>query len=312
MESGTVIAPRAAASPRARAWAWLRRNAVMIYAGFAVAYMLVPIAVIAVFSFAETPRDRLNFAINDGFTLEYWQNAFSVIDLNEAMFRSLKLAALATLISTAIGTLMALALVRHRFFGRRATNLLIVLPLATPEIVIGAALLSMFVVYSVALGFTTLLIAHVMCSISFVVVVVRSRLIGFDRSIEEAAADLGATPVQTFRYVTLPLAAPGVMAAALLAFALSIDDFVISNFNSGTTETFPIWVYGAALRGVPVQVNVLATMLFAVIVAAIALVIWQQRRAERMAAVRPDDDGAPVPAAVGLGRHLNDPADQGG
>jgi len=275
--------------------AWLRRNALMIYAGFAVAYMLVPMAVIAIFSFAETPRDRLNFAISEGFTLEYWENAFSVVDLNEAMFFSIKLAALATVISTVIGTLLALALVRHQFFGRRATNLLIVLPLATPEIVIGAALLSMFVVYGLALGFTTLLIAHVMFSISFVVVVVRSRLIGFDRSIEEAAADLGATPLQTFRHVTLPLLAPGVMAAALLAFALSIDDFVISQFNAGASETFPIWVYGAALRGIPVQTNVLATMLFILVVVAIALVIWQQQRAEAMAAVQAEDETPVAP-----------------
>jgi spermidine/putrescine transport system permease protein len=295
MEAATTAAPMPASGPaHVRAWTWLRRNALMIYAGFAVAYMLVPIAVIAVFSFAEAPRDRINFAINEGFTLEYWQHAFSVTELNDAMLVSLRLAALATVISTAIGTLMALALVRHRFFGRRATNLLIVLPMATPEIVIGAALLSMFVVYNVALGFTTLLIAHVMFCISFVVVVVRSRLIGFDRSIEEAAADLGATPIQTFRFVTLPLLAPGVMAAALLAFALSIDDFVISNFNSGVTETFPLYVYGVALRGIPVQVNVLATILFAVTVAAVGLVIWQQRRAERMASVRPEQEETEV------------------
>jgi spermidine/putrescine transport system permease protein len=280
------------------AWAWLRRNALMIYAGIAVAYMLIPIAVIAIFSFGETPRDRINFSLDGGFTLEYWQNAFADAELNDALIVSLELAALTTLIATVIGTLMALALVRHQFFGRRATNLLIVLPMATPEIVIGAALLSMFVVYGVALGFTTLLIAHVMFSISFVVVVVRSRLIGFDRSIEEAAADLGATPLQTFRHVTLPLLAPGVMAAGLLAFALSIDDFVISNFNSGTTVTFPLYVYGAALRGIPIQVNVLATMLFALVVVAVALVIWQQRRAERMASVRPDDETAVAAAAV--------------
>jgi spermidine/putrescine transport system permease protein len=292
MEAATATgAPRPAAGPaHVRAWKWLRRNALMIYAGFAVAYMLVPIVVIAVFSFAEAPRDRINFAISEGFTLEYWQHAFSVTELNDAMLLSLQLAALATVISTAIGTLMALALVRHRFFGRRATNLLIILPMATPEIVMGASLLSMFVVYGIALGFTTLLIAHVMFCISFVVVVVRSRLIGFDRSIEEAAADLGATPIQTFRFVTLPLLAPGVMAAALLAFALSIDDFVISNFNSGTTETFPLYVYGVALRGIPIQVNVLATMLFTLTVAAIALVILQQRRAERMASVRPEQE----------------------
>jgi spermidine/putrescine transport system permease protein len=261
----------------------------MIYAGFAVAYMLIPIVVIAVFSFGETPRDRLNFALND-FTLEYWQNAFSVAELNDAMLTSLQLAALATIGATAIGTLMAMALVRYQFFGRRTSNLLVVLPMATPEIVMGASLLSLFIIYAIPRGFNTLLIAHIMFSISFVVVVVRSRLIGFDRSIEEAAADLGATPLETFRYVTLPLLAPGVMAAALLAFALSIDDFVISNFNAGGTVTFPLYVFGVALRGIPVQVNVLATMLFAFTVLAIALVIWQQRRAERMASVRPEQE----------------------
>jgi spermidine/putrescine transport system permease protein len=270
---------------------WLRRNALRIYAGLAVLYMLIPIVVIAVFSFAETPKDKLNFAINNGFTLEYWQHAFAIEELNDALRTSLELAALATVISTAIGTLMALALVRYDFFGRRASNLLIILPMATPEIVMGASLLSLFIFYSAPLGFTTLLIAHVMFCISFVVVVVRSRLIGFDRSLEEAARDLGATPVQTFRYVTLPLILPGVFAAALLAFALSIDDFVISNFNSGTTVTFPLYVFGVALRGIPVQVNAIATMLFMVTAVAILLVVWQQRRAERMAAVKPEPEG---------------------
>jgi spermidine/putrescine transport system permease protein len=271
--------------------AWLRRNGLNVYAGIAIAYMLVPIVVIAVFSFGETPRDRLTFSL-DGFTLEYWQHAFAVEELNDALLTSLKLAAVSTAISTVIGTLAALALVRYRFFGQRASNLLIVLPMATPEIVIGAALLSMFVYYSVSLGFTTLLIAHVMFSISFVVVVVRSRLIGFDRSLEEAARDLGATPVQTFRLVTLPLITPAVAAAALLAFALSLDDFVISNFNSGITVTFPLYVFGVALRGIPVQVNAIATLIFIVTVAAILLVIWQQRRAERMSAVQAESDAA--------------------
>ena len=273
---------------------WLRRNALRIYAGLAVLYMLIPIVVIAVFSFAETPKDKLNFAINNGFTLEYWQHAFGIEELNDALRTSLELAALSTVISTAIGTLMALALVRYHFFGQRASNLLIILPMATPEIVMGASLLSLFIFYSAPLGFTTLLIAHVMFCISFVVVVVRSRLIGFDRSLEEAARDLGATPVQTFRYVTLPLILPGVFAAALLAFALSIDDFVISNFNSGTTVTFPLYVFGVALRGIPVQVNAIATMLFMVTAVAILLVIWQQRRAERMAAIRAEQEGTEI------------------
>jgi spermidine/putrescine transport system permease protein len=290
MESATATARAAAPSAPARAWSWLRRNALTIYAGIATVYVLIPIAVIAVFSFAKTPRDTLIFAISDGFTLEYWENAFSIPDLNDALLTSFQLAALSTAASTAIGTLMAIALVRHQFFGRRSANLLIVLPMATPEIVIGASLLSMFLIYSVPLGFTSLLIAHIMFSISFVVVVVRSRLIGFDRSIEDAAADLGATPVETFRYVTLPLLAPGILAAALLAFALSVDDFIVSDFNKGTTETFPLYVFGAHLRGIPVQVNVLATMLFALTVIAITLVLWQQRRAERMASVRPEQE----------------------
>jgi spermidine/putrescine transport system permease protein len=296
MESATATTRASYAAGPARAWSWLRRNALTIYAGLAVAYMLIPIAVIAVFSFADASenRDRLAFAINNGFTLKYWENAFSIPDLNDAMLTSFQLAALATAASTAIGTLMAIALVRHRFIGRRASNLLIILPMATPEIVIGASLLSMFLIYSVPLGFTSLLIAHIMFSISFVVVVVRSRLIGFDRSIEDAAADLGARPVETFRYVTLPLLAPGVLAAALLAFALSVDDFIVSDFNKGTTETFPLYVFGAHLRGIPVQVNVLATMLFAIVVIAIALVLWQQRRAERMASVRPEPEVGPL------------------
>jgi spermidine/putrescine transport system permease protein len=292
MESATATAtsrPALSAAPRS-AWSWVRRNGFKIYAGFAVAYMLIPIAVIAVFSFADASenRDRLSFAINNGFTLKYWEHAFSIPDLNSALVTSFKLAALATLISTAIGTLMALALVRYRFHGRRASNLLLVLPMATPEIVMGASLLSLFLIYGIALGFTSLLIAHVMFCISFVVVVVRSRLIGFDRSIEDAAADLGATPVETFRYITFPLLRPGILGAALLAFALSIDDFIVSDFNKGTTETFPIYVFGAHLRGIPVQVNVLATMLFAVTVTAICFVLWQQRRADRLVSVRPE------------------------
>jgi spermidine/putrescine transport system permease protein len=290
MEAATTTAREMAFAAPARAWTWVRQHGFAIYAGIAVLYMLVPILVIGVFSFADTPRGRLIFAINEGFTLEYWESAFSIPDLNDALFTSFRLAAAATAVSTAIGTLMAIALVRYGFFGRRASNVLIVLPMATPEIVIGAALLSMFLIYAVPLGFTSLLIAHILFSISFVVVVVRSRLIGFDRSIEDAAADLGATPLQTFRYVTLPLLGPAIIAGALLAFALSIDDFIISDFNKGTTETFPLYVFGAHLRGIPVQVNVLATMLFLLTVVAICFVLWQQRRAERMASVRPEQE----------------------
>ena len=267
---------------------WLRHHAVTIFGSLAVLYLLVPIAVIAIFSFND-PEGKFNYSWN-GFTLDHWTGAFSIPSLNDALVTSLQLAALSTLIATILGTMIALALVRHNFFGRRLANFLIVVPLATPEVVIGAALLSLFVSYNAALGFTTLLIAHVMFSISFVVIVVRSRLIGFDRGLEEAARDLGASAATTFRTVTLPLIMPGVIGAALLAFALSIDDFVISNFNSGQTETFPLYIFGAAQRGIPVEVYTLATILFGVTVVAMLFVIWQQARAERMAAMLPDDE----------------------
>src|SRR4051795_11854987 len=271
------------------AWRWLREHAVAIVGVLVVLYMLIPIVVIFGFSFND-PAGRYNFTWV-GFTLDHWRNAFGIPELNEALVTSLKLAVLATLVSTVIGTLMAMALVRYEFFGRRAANFLIVIPMATPEVVMGSALLSFFLLIGTfSLGFETLLIAHVMFCISFVVVVVRSRLIGFDRNLEEAAKDLGASPFTTFRLVTLPLIMPGIFGAAMLAFALSIDDFVISNFNSGTTVTFPLYIFGAAQRGIPVEVNVIAMILFGVTVAAMGLVTWQQRRAERMAEIRPEQE----------------------
>jgi spermidine/putrescine transport system permease protein len=269
---------------------WTRENGISIFAGLVVLYMLIPIAVIAVFSFND-PAGKYNFTWQ-GFTLDHWGSAFSAYpDLTDALLTSLKLAALATVIATILGTMVAMALVRHQFRGRKLANLLIVIPMTSPEVVIGAALLSMFVYFQIDTGFVTLLIAHVMFSISFVVVVVRSRLIGFDRRLEEAARDLGADARTTLRTVTLPLIAPGLFAAALLAFALSLDDFVISNFNSGTTVTFPLYIFGAAQRGIPVEVNVLATMLFLLTVVAMGLTVWQQRRAEELAKVRPDQEG---------------------
>jgi spermidine/putrescine transport system permease protein len=288
-----------------RAWRWMREKALIIYAGLAIAYMLIPIGLIAVFSFND-PAGKFNFSW-EGFTLEHWGNAFAIPELTDALMISLELAALATLISTVLGTMVALAMVRHEFFGRRASNFLIVIPTATPEVVLGASLLSLFLIYGLSLGFTTLLIAHVMFCISFVVIVVRSRLIGFDRSLEEAAQDLGANPFTTFRKITLPLIMPGIIGGALLAFALSIDDFVVSNFNAGTTVTFPLYIYGAAQRGIPVEVYVIATMLFMLTVAAMVFTVLQQRRAGRLAAVRPEQEGEPLvapglPSAAGAAR----------
>jgi spermidine/putrescine transport system permease protein len=257
-----------------------------VYAGLALLYLLFPIAIIIMFSFNDT-TSKFNF-VWEGFTLDHWKDPFAAQGLTDAMENSLKIAALATVIATVLGTMMALALVRYQFRGRGPTNLFIFLPLATPEVVLGASLLSLFITVGVATGFTTILIAHVMFCISFVVVTVRSRLIGFDRSLEEAAQDLGANGFQTFMRVTLPLIAPAVLAAALLSFALSIDDFVITNFNSGSTVTFPLYVWGAARVSTPPQINVIASMIFFATLTIMLLTVWQQRRAERMSQVQPE------------------------
>jgi spermidine/putrescine transport system permease protein len=258
-----------------------------VYAGLALLYLLVPIGVILVFSFNK-PRGRFNFLWQE-FSFDAWTDPFAVPGISDALRTSVEIAGISTVIATALGTITALALVRYEFRGRAPVNFFIFIPLATPEVVLGAALLSMFLNFQVATGFTTIVIAHIMFNLSFVIVTVRSRLIGFDRSLEEAAQDLGATPWQTFRLVTLPLIMPGVMAAALLAFALSIDDFVITNFNSGSTVTFPVFIWGAARVAVPPQIYVIASMIFLFTLAMMLLTVWQQRRAERMAAVRPDE-----------------------
>jgi spermidine/putrescine transport system permease protein len=292
VEAATAAAPR----PRtdegrfAAAGRWLLHHSLDVYAALALLYLLAPIAIILVFSFNH-PKGRFNF-VWQSFSLDAWKHPFAVEGLGSAMRVSLEIAALSTFGATVLGTLMALALVRYQFRGRAPTNFFIFLPLASPEIVLGASLLSMFLNLGVALGFGTILIAHIMFNVSFVVVTVRSRLIGFDRSVEEAAQDLGANSVQTFMRVTLPLIFPAVLAAALLAFALSIDDFVITNFNNGSTITFPLFVWGAARVAVPPQINVIAAMIFLVTVFAMLLTVWQQRRAERMASVRPEPETA--------------------
>jgi spermidine/putrescine transport system permease protein len=289
MEAHAASLPaRRRLSAASRVWKWFRENAIVIYGAIAILYMLIPIGLIVVFSFND-PAGKFNFTWQ-GFTLSNWAHPFEITELTNALLLSLRLAALATLISTVLGTMIALALVRYDFFGRTASNYLIVIPTATPEVVLGASLLSLFLIYGLQLGFSTLLIAHVMFCISFVVIVVRSRLIGFDRSLEEAAQDLGANPFTTFRKVTLPLIWPGIIAGALLAFALSIDDFVVSNFTAGTEVTFPLYIFGAAQRGIPVQVYIIATMLFAITVLAMAFTVWQQRRADRLASIRPEQE----------------------
>jgi spermidine/putrescine transport system permease protein len=264
------------------------------YAALGLVYLLIPIAVIIVFSF-NNPTGRFNFLWNE-FSFDAWKDPFGVTGIGDALLKSIEIAALSTLGATILGTITALALVRYEFRGRAPINFFIFIPLATPEVVLGAALLSNFLnLGTPQLGFATILIAHIMFNLSFVVITVRSRLIGFDRSLEEAAQDLGATPWETFRLVTLPLIMPGVISAALLAFALSIDDFVITYFNNGSTITFPLFIWGAARVAVPPQIYVIATMIFLVTVAAMILTVWQQRRAEKMAAARPDDTDLAVP-----------------
>jgi spermidine/putrescine transport system permease protein len=256
---------------------FVKHHALTAYAVLAFAYLLVPIAVVILFSFND-PKGRFNYTWQ-GFTLDNWVHWDAVPGLRNAIGVSLEVAALTSLIATALGTLIALALVRYGFRGRGTTNLMIFLPMSSPEIVLGASLLTLFLSMSVPLGFGTILIAHVMFSISYVVVTVKARLIGFDRHLEEAAMDLGANEWATFRKVTLPLIAPAVLAAGLLVFALSVDDFVITNFNAGTTVTFPLFVWGAARVGAPPQVNVIGSAIFvAAVVVMVVNVILQTRR----------------------------------
>jgi spermidine/putrescine transport system permease protein len=248
-----------------------------VFTGLVVAYLFLPIVVMAVFGFNDI-QGRFNFTWQ-GFTLEHWANLFNRFPaLNQSLINSLTVALVSTLVATTLGTLIGLALTRYDFRGRGPLNLLIFLPIATPEIVLGASLLAMFVSMGVSRDLTTITIAHVMFNISFVVVTVRARIAGFDRALEEAAMDLGADELTTFRKITFPLIFPGILAAALLAFALSIDDFVITQFTAGQTVTFPLWVYGASRIGVPPQVNVMGTLIFLVALVGIVLWIFLQRR----------------------------------
>ena len=265
-----------------RAWRFVKRHALTVYALLAVGYLMLPIAVVILFSFNH-PTGRFNYVWNT-FTFDNWLNWNAVLGIQGAIQTSLEVAALATLVATVLGTLIAMAIVRHHFVGRSTTNLVVFLPMSTPEIVMGASLLTLFLNShnAIQLGFWTIFIAHVMFIISFVVVPVQARLLGFDRHLEEAAMDLGANELVTFRKVTLPLIAPAMLAAALLGFALSIDDFVITYLNAGPTQTFPIFVWGVARVAVPPQVNVIASAIFLVAIAiGLGNVFWQYRSARK-------------------------------
>jgi spermidine/putrescine transport system permease protein len=259
---------------------WVRRYVLTVYAALALVYLFLPIAIVVLFSF-NNPAGRFNYTWQ-GFTFKNWTHPLSYPGLQGALTVSIEIALLSSLVATIFGTLIALALVRYQFRGRGLTNLLIFMPMTTPEVVMGASLLALFVGRGIVLGFVTIFIAHVMFNISYVVVTVKARLVGFDRHLEEAAMDLGANEWATFQKVTLPLIAPGIMAAALLAFALSVDDFVITYFNAGSTTTFPLFVWGAARVALPPQINVIGTAIFVVAVGGmLANIVFQNTRARR-------------------------------
>jgi spermidine/putrescine transport system permease protein len=248
-----------------------------VYTALTVGYLFLPIAVMIAFSFND-PRGRQNITWQ-GFTVENYFDVWTRPDITGPMTNSLIIAVIATLSATVLGTLIGLALTRYQFRGRGPLNMLIYVPMATPEVILGASLLSLWASLGVQRGLMTIVIAHVMFNISYVVVTVRARIAGFNRSLEEAAMDLGADEWTTFRKVTLPLILPGILAAALLAFALSIDDYVITLFVAGQSRTFPLWVYGASRFGVPPEVNVLGTLIFVVAFAFIvAQILWARRR----------------------------------
>ena len=271
---------------------WIRRHLLTGYAILALAYLLLPVAVVILFSF-NAPSGRFNY-VWEGFTLDNWANWDGVPGIRDAVIKSLEIGIVSTILATALGTLLALAIVRHRFRGRGATNILVFLPMSTPEIVLGASLLTLFINARVVTGFLTIFIAHVMFIVSYVVVTVKARLIDFDRHLEEAAMDLGASELQTFRLITLPLLAPAILSAALLGFALSIDDFVITYFVAGSTTTFPLFVWGAARVAVPPQVNVIASAIFLVaILVMVGNVLWGLRAKRRSREAMPQ--ALPVP-----------------
>ena len=259
--------------------AWLRKNLVVVVGLLVMAYILIPNIVVVIYSFNK-PNSRYNFEWTR-FSLDAWLDPCGPPGMCDALGLSLWIGVVAALVSTVMGTMAAFALGRYRFKGRSATNLLVFFPMATPEVVMGSSLLTLFVAMGMESGQTTILIAHILFTLSFVITTVKARVASLDPALEQAAADLYATPAQTFWKVTFPLVAPGIGAGALLAFALSFDDYIVTNFNAGaTTVTFPMYVWGAAQRGTPVQINVIGTVMFlgAIAIVGIAQAIGARKR----------------------------------
>ena len=261
---------------------WLGDHLILVVGILVLLYMFVPIGYIFALSFNQ-PSGRSATAEFESFTWNNWTTICEPDGLCESLRLSLLVGATSTVIATILGTLMAFALVRHSFRGRSSSNLLIFLPMATPEVVMGSSLLAMFVSVGAdsALGFTSLVIAHVLFCLSFVVVTVKARLSGMDYRLEQAAMDLYATEWQTFRLVTLPLAMPGIVAAAMLSFSLSFDDFIVSNFTAGQSVTFPLYVYGSKLKDFPPQLFVVGSLMFFVsFLIVIVGTLWRRRSAQ--------------------------------
>jgi spermidine/putrescine transport system permease protein len=253
--------------------------ALPVFTALAVVFMFAPIAVMIAFSFND-PAGRQNITWQ-GFTLENYVTLWSRPDITDPLILSLQIAIISTIVATTVGTMMGLALTRYEFRGEGASNLLIFIPMTAPEIILGASLLTLWVSFGMERGFLTILIAHIMFNISFVVVTIRARLVGFNRSLEEAGMDLYADGLTTFRKVTFPIIFPGILAAGLLAFALSIDDYVITLFNAGREVTFPLWVFGVSRLGIPPEVNVLGTLILLIAFVFIGVQTWAGRRSGR-------------------------------
>jgi spermidine/putrescine transport system permease protein len=254
----------------------------------------VPIIVMVLYSFNNAPTSRITFAWN-GFTTYWYRNLTQVDGLSHAFVTSLEVAAISAVVSVIVGTPLSMALGRYRFWGKGLISSMVFADIAAPAIVVGAASLSFFLSINLNTGLVTILIAHIAFNVAYVVVVVRARLSGMDSSIEDAARDLGAGPLTTFTRVTLPLLWPALLAAGLLAFAMSIDDYVITSFVAGSTVTFPLFVYGAAKVGLPPQVLCFGTIIFFVgLLLALANGVLNRRHLAARAAT--EDDVARVGA----------------
>ena len=249
-----------------------------LYTVLAFIYLLIPIAYTFVFSFNDSFKSNISWR---GFTFDNWLNVCGEPGVCDAFGTSVLIGVVSTVLATILGTMIAIALVRYEFKFRSQVSLLLFLPMATPEIVLGAGLASQFFNMGVTKGLGTVIVAHVMFCLSFVVVTVKARVASLDPALEEAGSDLYATPAQVFRKVTLPLLTPGIMSAALLAFALSFDDFIITNFNAGPVDTFPKFVYTAAAKGIPAEANVVGSAVFLVAIIAVVLVQLNSARKQK-------------------------------